>query len=339
MSYWSKRLIEFGDPVEKEGCGKYSLHERFPRYAEIWGPYVYRNRDPKDYSKLREDFPIELENLFNHHYGVWFHFTTAYRQIEALSQYNKLVDISDPLFHLATAIDLIESTFVIALEIRLALDGAQLSHELSYDEYHEKTEDFWKGYTESFKKWAQKHTPIQVRLHSVSDVFDEHTKRLSKDREARKKARGDYNRVSDQVRHYRNVLTHNLSPLRIIDKETGKIRIPEEGSLTRYGAARWSSDRSKYESEHYELAEVVIGDLAEGLVLCTNEIWEMLLEVVQEIALSERYEPWFTQKDEVWNYDTSQRMWNYNRAAHEQNPPSGGSIIWFPTKPSAYNDG
>jgi hypothetical protein len=337
MEDWTKSLIKRGDPVEKEGCQDYQLHEKFPRYAEVWGRYVLESRDPNDPWKLRDGFPVELEDLFNHHYGVWYHLVVAHRQIEALGQSNPLIDIGDPLFHLATATELTERVFVIALKIRRGLDG---------------TEGFWKNYSKSFEKWAKRFKSKEFRLHSVSDLFDKYAEPPPKVE--------DFKRVSKKIGHYRNALIHNLPPLRIVEKEPGKVRIPKEKFLSKYAAARWSSGRFKYDPKEYELAETVIRNLANEFVECINELWETLLAIIKEIASSDYYERWFHPEkkhlyDGIYEIDGCDIEINSDigmpsrgtpyTQQHPTNNDTGGSIdgwskkIHDPTnKPSAYND-
>ncbi len=230
---------------------------------------------------------------------------------------------------------LIQSTFVIALEIRYGLDGQKIFKKFTPRTFEKYVKNYWKkDYPRGLKNWNERRKPVEIRLHSTKALFDRFAAKHIK-RDVRRK----FNHVSNEsIKPYRNILAHSLPPLRDTDEETGKICIPKKEYLPEYAAALWSSERSKYDPKHYELAEVVIGNLADELVLCTNELWEALLEIVQEITLSKRYQHWFAQNDKVWNYDTLQRMWNYNPTADEQKAPSGGTPLWVPNKPSAYND-
>jgi hypothetical protein len=330
-------LIEEGDPVEKEGCEKYSLHERFPRYAEIWGRYVWRRRDPEDSSRFRQGFPCELEYLFNHHYGVWFHLILAYRQIDALRQSNPLVDIGDPFFHLVTAAELVERAFVIAEEFESRLRGTTIIDELS-EEIQQKDRPFFPAsHLEHLHEWLKEK-------EGMPELFDKSVKQ--------ERLRNKFKTVSQKIRHHRNVLAHSLPPLRVVNKD-GKVCIPREGFLSEYDHALWSSRRSDYSPERYEIADVEIGNLADRLVRYTNDLWEKLSTTITEIVSSEHYKDEFPSEKIRLDSETyhcgieanpgeESQIIIFTRQSpksDENTGYSGGTIPWFPTKPSAYNDG
>ena len=104
-----------------KGLKEYGLGELFPKYAEFWGGFVFLRRDPTDTSKLRADTPVEIEDIFNNHYYVFYQLTLTFRQIGRLS--DNVLDVGDPLYHLATTVDLIERTFVAAYRVNSNLDG------------------------------------------------------------------------------------------------------------------------------------------------------------------------------------------------------------------------
>jgi hypothetical protein len=281
---WTVLLLETGDSVEKSGCRDFHLHELFPRYAELWGRYIYPNRSEKDSSKLREGFPAELEDLFNNHYGVWYHLTIAYRQLIKLS--DEAIDIGDPFFHLATAVDLIERTFVIALERKHELLSSSLSRKLTRRKMQERVSRFWvKEYTKSYKNWREKYKPVEISLHSLSALFNEQIRSDS--------GRKQFNRVANSIRRYRNVLAHSLPPLRIKDKVTGQILIPKLAFLSEYEGGHWSSVRAHTDPQHFEPAETIVRDLTDQLAQGANELWESLLEIMTFIVSSNAYLTWF----------------------------------------------
>jgi hypothetical protein len=106
-----EKLGKEGDFYERKGVNEYRLGEKFPRYAEFWAKYVFPYRDSSnlDHTKLRSDFPVPIEDICNSHYSVFFHLTLAYLQLDYLGKIpisQSVLDTGNPLYHLASAIDL-----------------------------------------------------------------------------------------------------------------------------------------------------------------------------------------------------------------------------------------
>lgn len=113
-------LSQYGDPIEKKGINECGLGQSFPRYAEFWGKYVHPYRDSNDPSKLRPDYPEQLQDICNNHYYVFFHLTHAYLQLRYLKDTpldQSIIDIGNPLYHLASSIDLTKKTFTCAFRV------------------------------------------------------------------------------------------------------------------------------------------------------------------------------------------------------------------------------
>ncbi|HLU11125.1 MAG TPA: hypothetical protein VK003_15745 [Oceanobacillus sp.] len=124
---WVQLLKERGDSVEQIGVNNAGLGEKFPKYAEFWGYFVFPNRDPEDSMRLRKGFPEKYERIFNHHYGVFYQLTIALLQLDDLD--NPILDSANPVYHLGTAADLVEKTFLAALRATGKLEVPQLTEE------------------------------------------------------------------------------------------------------------------------------------------------------------------------------------------------------------------
>lgn len=305
-------LSIFGDPVEKESAAT-QLGRKFPRYAEFWLHYVYPNRRLGNDSKLQEEIPPEIEDLFNTHYSVWYQLTVTYRQLNAID--NSLVEIGDLFFHLATAIDLIERTFVLVLEIEAQLQGNSIITKLTQEDYNAKIAGFWtKQYPKGFKSFKARLKPVSIRLHDVSSLFQAH---MPNDDVVRA-----FVSTANRVRQYRNQLTHNVSPLNIVTPDGRMIPKPEH--IQHYAGGRYSSITP--DLGHFELASQVIQNLVDDLLVKANGLWETLLRKMTGIATSPQYEhrlkPHITDSEE----SGVQRV---IYPAHIRYPPYTGGTIDF----------
>ncbi|MBN2469622.1 MAG: hypothetical protein JXN59_02765 [Anaerolineae bacterium] len=262
---WLKILATEGDPIEKEGV---ALGIEFPRYAEFWRRYVYPNRDPQNPSKLKKGFPSELEQLINSHYSVWYHLTVAFRQIEGLD--NDLVDPSDPFFHLASAIDLIERTFVIAANLE---NGTPIAKRMTKEAYDQKTQSFWnEHYSKGFEKFLSDAKPVEIKLHSTGIQFSQCVSKST--------SRRNFNRIAKKIREYRNILTHNPPLVRVVQNES--IYLPVPDYLRDYKAALWSSNPPN--PQHFKPVKDLISEMAVSLVESANELWSFLLTTAEKIT-------------------------------------------------------
>lgn len=258
-------LSEYGDDIERRGINECGLGISFPRYAEFWSKYVFPNRDKDDSSKLRRGIKPELEDIFNNHYGVYCHLTFAISQIDSLP--SPVVDIGTPLYHLGTSIDLAEKTLFAALLVK---NGNGIVRALHHRDFEDITQKFWKNqYEGAFNQFVAKSIPVSLTLHRIRKIVELGVPDWKKVDESR------------NIQNYRNALTHDLFPLRMIDGE--EVLIPKPEYLEKYRGIRWSSDRDSLDNNHYAPAKVIIRDLAFGLVNDLNAVWSSLLHLMNEI--------------------------------------------------------
>lgn len=281
-----KKLAIAGDPIERSGIS-YGLAEKFPNYAEFWATYVFPNRDESDSSKFRLGFPVELEAICNNHYSVFYHLTFAFRQIKFLRevslQIDAPIDFSDPLIHLATAVDMVERTFVAVFQIKFQLEKKPLTSE----EFQKKSAQFWeKKYKDRFKGWEQNLSPVSLKLHDITTIFEEYV--------TKGPTKSEFITVSGNVRQYRNIFAHTLSPLRVI--KAGVVHLPKQSFLKDYRDGHWSSGRDSLNPDHFAPAIDVIEQLANNLVAAIDKLWEILLPIMAYIASLEKYVKEFRQE-------------------------------------------
>lgn len=265
-------LKNYGDIYEQRGVTDCKLGETFPNYAEIWGKYVFPNRDKSNPSKLRSGIPLPLENIFNNHYGVFYHLTFSFFQIAQFP--NPLFDIGTPLYHLSTAIDLAEKTFFVTL---LAKGDISITS-LDKESYMMKIESFWeKQYLGSFKEFSEKSIPVTLTLHSIRKIIEQ---AVPEWKELTAKFR--------KAQAYRNALTHNLSPLKLMIN--GQIYIPKLEYLDKYKSARWSSEQQLVNVNEYAPAKEIIYTLAFDVVQNLNKAWDALLKLMAQIEPANEFE-------------------------------------------------
>jgi hypothetical protein len=266
------RLSVDGDPTEKLGVAKYDLGEKFPRYAEFWGSYVVTNRDSDQNNKhkLRDDFPIPIEEIFNTHYSIFYQLVFTYAQIEHLAavQFSEIVDVGSPFYHLATAADLIDKLFVAVYSLKTP----DLIKPLTETDYDQEASKFW---NEDYKRFFDDFTNV---YRSVTHNFHD-ARRVFCDVVPESKARTKFNRVQGIIRQYRNKFIHGVSPLRLWNGK--EICFPKITHLKKHASEHWSSKSSAIDAEHYEPAVSLMTRLADELVDAINDLWELLINEIK----------------------------------------------------------
>lgn len=308
-------LSFLGDPVEREAIHKHHLTNDFPRYAEFWFNYVWPNRDPQDSSKLRNGFPVEIEDIFNNHYYVLYQLNTALKQIAALS--NSILDVADPFYHVATAIDLVERTFVAAFVIKYGSTETQVFKQFGSDEFKQFVDKFWqKDYSKQYEKFKSRYRPVNLSFHNVSDIFST---------QLPKKRRKEFQLISSKIRQYRNILTHSLPPLKLVKQENSVKFLPRPSKLAKYSDGRWSSGLLTIDYNDYEPAEAILYEMSHKLVVAINDLWEVLIEVMDEIRSRDIYSDKFKSPESLFN-NTPSGDYSYKQDTNN----TGGTAIYTP---------
>ncbi len=337
---WVSLLSTYGDPTEQKGISECDLGRTFPKYAEFWGKYIFPNRDSSDPSKLRSDIKPEIEDIFNNHYGIFYHLTTSLYQLKNLDV--PVLDVATPFYHLGAVVDLTERVFLATLRAsgNLRIDA------LERDDFDGIAKDFWEQeYQDRFADFSKRYRPVSINLHNVSDLFEQFVPGNAK-----------FRKISNSIRHYRNTLIHSLPPLKL--KIDDKVYIPQEKYLHHYATARWSSERTKVNIHHYGRAEEVIRDLTEGLTNTLNESWDSLIALVGEIIPGQDGVNTLAQSVEMvsssatmgrasgvsYPEESGEATFNYNNLTRKSEPiNSGGTAEYIPlednkppTKPLGY---
>jgi len=319
---WIALLALQGDPYERDAASLGLIH-KFSRYAEFWGRFIFPNRDlsaPAE-AKLKSGFSVEIEDIYNLHYSVLYHFSFAHAQVYAIkSNRNLPVEVGDPLYHLATACDLIERLLLN----QLLLTGRVKLVELTRSEFDGEVESYWdEQYQKQFNRYAKEaYRSVSIPLHSQERLISQELQHYS-----------DFKNVADEVRQYRNVFTHSISPLRLI--LDGKIYIPKRNFIGRY--KRWSAGRDQIDRSHFAEAVTVIEDLIEEIITKSNALWLNAIEMMDTIASMEKYRSAMLANTPL-PYPETRHFPEHDDGSVEYTDDIGGSAVYKPPPlfPSGY---
>lgn len=271
---WITLLALQGDPYERKATS-IGLPIKFNQYAEFWGRFVFPNRDlsGNPETRLKLGFPVEVEDIYNIHYSVLYHFTFAFEQLSILKSNTTLpIEISHPFYHLATACDLIERLLLKELQLTEQVSVSELNDE----EYKAKTQVYWeKNYKKQFKKFDEEdHRSVSVSLHSQEKYIPKELPHFR-----------TFESIAGKVREYRNIFTHSISPLRL--RRAGKTYLPKSDFIKHY--KRWSAGRDQINQSQFEEATIIVENLAEELVKQSNELWINVIGLMDTIASMDKY--------------------------------------------------
>jgi hypothetical protein len=231
---WVELLRQHGDPFEKAGV-ELGLASKFPKYAEFWGRFVQPNRDPQDFSKLHSGVAPDIQKVFNHHYSVFYQLVLAYRQLAEFPHH--LIDIGDIFYHLGTAVDMVQRTFISVLVVK-------------------------EGSLAGNVDWSKQRT--------ISELF---FKRID--------IQNDLKDAITHIKKYRNVLTHEPSPLKLM--VDGIEMLPKDKEhLKTYNGANWSSVIKNLQPSDFSSSLEIARGLTDTFVAAINNRWSGLITDMEQ---------------------------------------------------------
>jgi hypothetical protein len=146
------------------------------------GVRIYRNmQDIGDGIQLRNNIDPLLESLAMAHYTVYYHLGTAALLFTRLHQ----EFYEDILFHLYSAIEMVERLIFILAKLKFQNEKKVLTIKLTQDEILAKAQNYYSnedGYEEDFKDFLKKGRAVNLYLHKIEEVTKEFMQIISKKR-------------------------------------------------------------------------------------------------------------------------------------------------------------
>ncbi|MEN6511597.1 MAG: hypothetical protein ABFD00_07165 [Chloroherpetonaceae bacterium] len=271
-------FTEYGDSNELK-FGKYVVRD-FPNCEIFWKYFVvpftkrmdgFPNQITQDFN-VRQGIDPKIEDIANSHYSMFLNLVFAHLNLEAMMPSS----IESIYTFLGSTCDLAEMTIGKFYCLLQKCQGkkSKVLQELTLDEIFIKAEEWYdKEYPNLYEYYLSKGKTKPIFLISTDNILVEY---LKKDSQIRK----DYEKHSQSIRQFRNIIVHDVKVARIIDDSSGNLLIPKPQVINNYRSWREVKDAAQNNEiistdfvEQYQQATEDILKLERIL----NQIWETLI--------------------------------------------------------------
>ncbi len=272
-------FAEHGDCYEKK-FGKYVVRD-FPNCEIFWKNFVVpftKRMDGFPYQitqdiNVRQEINPKIEDIANSHYSMFLNLVFAHLNLKTRMPSS----IESIYTFLGSTCDLAEMTIEKCYCLFLECQGkkSKVLQGLTRDEFLIKAGEWYdKEYQNLYEYYLSKGKTKPIYLISHDNILVEYLGKNSKSRQ-------DYERHSQNIRQFRNIVVHDVKVARIIEDSSGNSLIPKIQVIKNYRSWREVKDAAQNKekistdfAEQYQQATEDISKLEQML----NEIWETLID-------------------------------------------------------------
>lgn len=273
------KLSENGDDFEKIFWP--ILCQDFPNYEILWNNFIIplTQRGTSGGIHLKPDLNPILESIAMAHYSTFYHLGMA-----ASLQRQGFPHSEDILFHLSASSEMVDRFLLTLVKLDSVVSGRKLPDPLQEEKVVELVQDYLeKKYHKYYKRFLNKGQSVHILLHNVDELSEGFCRGLGV------QALKDYKewcKVVNQVRHYRNTLTHNPR-LGMLVADGDIFYVPKEIKLSEY--EYWSSVYKRSNSSDFVPLTDLLSSFSTRLVSKTNMLWNHLIAFLSEVSTTESY--------------------------------------------------
>lgn len=254
-------LREHGDRFERDHWDL--LQDTWPNYEVLWREFIVPLTGRPEHIQLRPDTDPLLEAMCMTHYSIFYHLGTAHGLLQALqngsdSEYAECYD--EIFFHMSSSTEMVQRFLLVLREIRNIL-----------------------GFYGKEYSTATAERLVSGRLANVRAELTTFLTSLDQPEELVKKLW----KTGDDIRSYRNVMTHNPRIGTLIDPKGGTY-LPKQHKLSEYRL--WSSVIYRETSRSdFEPACAIVTRLLEAFESAVNQLWHQVLKLLGDWSSTEQY--------------------------------------------------
>ena len=271
-----------GDGFEQRHWG--ILRGTWPSYEVFWREFVVPLTGRPQDIKLRPGAGPLLEEMCMAHYSIFHHLVKAHLLLESLGQVWALPRTEEDIFfHMAAATEMIDRLLLAVWKIRQRVQRRAPPGALSADRLVQKATKYHpKGYASAYDRYLDTGRSVGIPLHNVRDLALELASAAAADDLAK-----DVWRIADDIRAYRNFLTHNPLVPKLVDRQ-GVVLLPKPEKLTAYDL--WSSAfLSATAREDYTPASGIISDYLKRFEPCVDALWIQVIQLLRDLGATAAY--------------------------------------------------
>ena len=275
-------LSEDGDGFEQRHWGL--LRDTWPSYEVFWREFVVPLTGRPEDIGLRPGTGLLLEEMCMAHYSIFHHLVKAHLLLESLGRVGTLPRTEEDIFfHMAAATEMIDRLLLVLWKIHQRVQPEAPPVPLSADGLVQKASEYHlKGYDLAYDRYLDTGRSVNIPLHNVRALVLSLASTAAADDLTK-----DVWRITDEIRGYRNFLTHNPLVPKLVDRQ-GAVLLPKLEKLTAYDL--WSSAfLSSTAREDYAPAAEIISDYLKRFEPRVDALWTQVLQLVRDLAATAAY--------------------------------------------------
>lgn len=275
-------LLEHGDGFERQHWPL--LKDTWPNYEVLWGEFIVPLTGRPQHIGLREGTDTLLEEMCMAHYSIFRHLVRAHLLFPSLQRAGDPARTEDEVFfHMGASTEMVDRFLVVLWKIHQMVEAAAPPEPLSRDELLERVSQFYDTrYAKAHHGYLDTGRSVGLQLHHMRELG-----RLLVSVAGAEDPANDVWRIADDIRSYRNFLTHNPLVPKLIDKNA-VVLLPKLPKLREYDL--WSSAfLSETASSDYVPAYKIVRHNLETFESRLNQLWTPIIELLKGMSATDAY--------------------------------------------------
>lgn len=265
--------------------------ERFPNCETFWRYFVVpltkrievEIKDPNERIRSREGISEDIKDIASFHYSMFLNLIYSYDHLQNF----RLSSFEDFYTHLASACDLAEEFLLKAylLILECTDQKSEILQELKKEDFLKISERWYDdNYSKVYEDYLKKGKSATIKLPSRKNVLDEYFEDQEDWRE--------YQRYSQKIREYRNIIVHDIQIGKIITIG-GIPLVPKKEKIQDY--KKWSyvfvaqQDIQKLKNDFINMKEQMILDIG-NLEIILNKLWNKPIKDLRNLFFKDKNE-------------------------------------------------
>jgi hypothetical protein len=278
-------LAKDGDDLERQFWSE--LRDRWPNYEILWqhfvAPMTMRVVNRGDV-RLRPGMDCRLEEMCMAHYYVFYHLAQTHELVVKHGREARWPHYYDDIFfHMSAATEMAERFLLALRKVQSHVEGLEPLGRLNADQVIEAATHFYEEqYHSDYARLLDQGRSVNMVLHTREELI-----RPVLVRSGAEDIATDLWKTANDIREYRNVLTHNPHmPMLVGEQEVFLLPKRKRPSQYRLWSAAFFGDNAE---DDYVAGPTLVEELLEEFETRLNALWGRLIPLLTAWSKTERY--------------------------------------------------